>query len=134
GRLRLGCVLLADWGVRVGLGDVGPPGGLVKDRRREDRAANEGGIGTGLLGCRAATSRGGALQTRLEVGVTKHSTAMLGEVLHQLHDLLSVLDSVPEHDTTVPGDAAIGLVKEPSEVLIILPHSPDKLRVLLAEG
>lgn len=128
GRTVHGGVLLANRGVRVGLGKVAPAVGDAE--LGKSRAASEGRVAANLLASGLASS---LAKTRLEVGVAKHGAAVLGEVLHELDNLVAVLNAIPEHDITLASDAAIGLVKEPAKVLIVLLDGPDEGGVLLLE-
>lgn len=129
GRTVHGGVLLADRGVGVGLGKVAPAVGDAE--LGKGRAASKSGVAANLL---ASGLAGSLAKTGLEVGVTKHGAAVLGEVLHELDDLVAVLNAIPEHDITLASDAAVGLVEEPAKVLIVLLDGPDEGGMLLLEG
>ena len=52
---------------------------------------------------------------------------MLVEFLHQLLDLVAVLDTVPEEHVSVAAQATFGLVEEPGQVLIVFLDGPHHL-------
>ena len=66
-----------------------------------------------------------ALQPRLQVRVAQHGPSVLGKVLHQLYDLVAVLDAVPEHNITVPSNATVGLVEEPRQIFVVFFDGED---------
>jgi len=140
GGLGVGGVVLAERWVGVG-GGAGVTTGL-RWAATDDAGgwAGGGGEGAGLLLCagdgggHAGCGRCGAVETCLEVGVAEHGAAVLGELGHELCDFLAGLDAVPEHDLAVLGEAALGLVEEPGQVLVVFLDGEDELRVVLLDG
>ena len=144
GRLVVRDVLLPERGVRV-------RGGVVPDAlhcwagKRPGSPQGIGGRGesTGLLKrCCASTNTLAQLRGRLsstdesglEVDITKHVAAMLVEFLHQLLDLVAILDTVPEEHVSVAAQATFGLVEEPGEVLIVFLDGPHHLGEVFPDG
>lgn len=75
----------------------------------------------------------GAVQAVLKVDITEHLAAVLGELLDQLLNLLTLLDTVPEQNLAVTAEATIGLVEEPGQVLVVLLDSPSQLGEVLLD-
>lgn len=143
-RGSVGSVLLAQRGVGVGSGvgahGVDGNGGThtrgtegVGGRGESTLLLNGSTAGTVALG-EASGCLVSAVEARLEVDVTEHLAAVLGKLLHQLLDLLAVLNTVPEEDLTVAAQAAIGLVKEPGQVLVVLLDGPGQLGEVLLQA
>lgn len=145
GGAGVGHVLLSQRGVGVRRG-VGSDS-LHRNHRTSGTSGTQSiagrGEGTLLLSRSAASTKtlanvsgglGSAVQSRLEVDVSKHLATVLVELLHQLLDLITALDTVPEENLSLTAEAAIGLVEEPGQVLIVLLDGPDKLGVVLLDG
>lgn len=133
-RALLGGILLANGRVGVGLGNISSPSVETEGRGGDDGTASQGGVAPGLLSERLGAGLGSTVQARLEVRIAEHSTTIQGEILHQAHDLVTVVNAIPEHHVAIASDAPVGLVKKPAKVLIVLLHGPYKRRVLLLEN
>jgi hypothetical protein len=137
GGLGVGLVLLSEGRVRVGCG-------VRADRLDGDHwASSTGGAESIASGGECALLPGvanvgsglsSALESGLEVEVTEHLATVLGELLDEELHLLAALNTVPEEHLTLAAQTAIGLVKEPGKVLVILLDSPDELGVVLLDG
>ena len=67
------------------------------------------------------------MKLRLEVDVAKHLATVLDELGHELPDLVRRVNAVPEKNLTLASNAAIGLLGEPGQVLVILLDGPCEL-------
>ena len=144
-------VLVLDTKRRVGVSGGGVPtsGGDTKGAAntlhvaRGERAGREGSglLSEGLsvllqsLGdiLDSKSTRCGAVELALEVVVTEHLSTVLNELGHQLTDLLRGLNAVPEENFTLASNATVSLLREPSQVLVILLDGPSKLGVVVLQ-
>lgn len=145
GGLGVGGVLLTKGRVRVG-GSIGAESIDSNGRALGSGSAKNiaGGrertllLSRGTAGTKALVDVDGglvsAVEAVLKVDITEHLAAVLGELLNELLNLLTGLDTVPEQNLAITAQAAVGLVEEPCQVLVIFLDGPSQLGEVLLEA
>ena len=148
GRLRVGGVVLAQRRVRIccrsrrrrrGDGAVGPGARypLGSPHQRADSSACR--KCPRLLDVAGADRRtrsppDSVSERRLDVVPTQYRPAVFGEVGYQFLHLVGAADAVPEENVAVTGQAPVGLVEEPRQVLVVLFDCPDEFGMVLPDA